>query len=257
MEQQLLLDSRQIEGFERDGFLVVRGVFDATEVDEMKAAFERLEAQAEGLDGKVMNNGSQFVCETQPDGRTRIHRIVWCGGAEPLLLDYGRDPRLLALVSQLTGARQFDQLINQAHFKRPGDAVTFEWHQDSIHRRYGTELWTDVDGRGSFIETTTAIDPMTEDNGPLQFIPGSHTGGHIEPDPQTGELPSGAYDPDDAVTLTMAPGDVALFGPFTIHGSGPNESDMPRRLFLNGYALPGANRRDYPGDGAGRRVEIP
>jgi ectoine hydroxylase-related dioxygenase (phytanoyl-CoA dioxygenase family) len=256
MEHQLLLDPRQLADFERDGFLVVRGVFDRDEVERMKAAFERLEARAQGLDGKVMKDGSQFVCETTPDGSTRIHRIVWCGASEPILLEYGRDKRLLSLVSQLTDSTQFDQLINQAHFKFPGDDVTFEWHQDSIHRRYGTDLWTDVDGRGSFIETTTAIDPMTEDNGPLQFIPGSHKRGHIEPDADTGELPADAYDPKRAVTLTMDPGDVALFGPFTIHGSGPNDSESPRRLFLNGYALPGANRRVYPGEGAGRRVEV-
>jgi ectoine hydroxylase-related dioxygenase (phytanoyl-CoA dioxygenase family) len=183
--------------------------------------------------------------------------VVWCGAAEPSLLEFGRDCRLLSLVSQLTHAKAFDQLINQAHFKLPGDEVTFEWHQDSKHRRYGTDLWTDVDGRGSFIETTTAIDPMTEENGPLQFIPGSHEGGHIQPDPDTGQLPDDAFDPSDAVTLTMNPGDVALFGPYAIHGSGPNNSEMARRLFLNGFALPGANRRVYPGEGAGRRVRLP
>lgn len=256
MKRQLLLDPRQLEDFERDGFLVVREVFRPKEIARMKAAFERLEASARGLDGKVMKDGAQFVCETTPDGDTRIHRVVWCGAAEPLLLDYGRDRRLLSLVSQLTDSTQFDQLINQAHFKFPGDDVTFEWHQDSKHRRYGTDLWTDVDGRGSFIETTTAIDPMTERNGPLRFIPGSHKAGHIPPDPETGELPEDAFDPESAFTLTMDPGDVALFGPYTIHGSGPNQSDIPRRLFLNGYALPGANRRVYPGEGAGRRVVL-
>ncbi|MGM0558041.1 MAG: phytanoyl-CoA dioxygenase family protein, partial [Myxococcota bacterium] len=246
----------QLESFDRDGYLVVRGVFDAQEVEQMRGAFTRLEAAAQGLDGKVMKDGAQFVCDAMPDGSTRIHRVVWCGAAEPLLLRFGRDPRLLSLVSQLTRAEAFDQLINQAHFKFPGDDVTFEWHQDSKHRRYGTELWNDVDGRGSFIETTTAIDPMTEHNGPLQFIPGSHKRGHIELDPQTGQIPEDAFDASDAVTLTMEPGDVALFGPFTLHGSGPNNSDIPRRLFLNGFALPGANKREYPGDGAGRRVRL-
>ena len=136
----------------------------------------------------------------------------------------------------------------------PGDGVAFPWHQDSRHRRYGTPEWTDVTGRGSFVETLTAVDPMTADNGPLQLIPGSARLGHLATDPPDHALPADRFDPAAAVDLVLAPGDVALFGPYTIHGSAPNEGTRPRRAFLNGYAAAGANRRVYPGRGAGRRL---
>ena len=55
-----------------------------------------------------------------------------------------------------------------------------------------------------------------------------------------------------AVTLTMEPGDVVMFGPYTFHSSEPNRSDHPRRALINGYAARGANRRVYPGRGSGR-----
>jgi ectoine hydroxylase-related dioxygenase (phytanoyl-CoA dioxygenase family) len=78
-------------------------------------------------------------------------------------------------------------------------------------------------------------------------------------DPQTGKLPQGAVDAARAVEALLDPGDVVLFGPFVIHGSSPNTSDGPRRLFLQGYALPGANHRLYPGCGLGvaRRFDGP
>lgn len=249
------LTSAQLDAFWRRGFLVVEDVFDVDEVEHMRQAFERLEQRASTLEETAMVDGSQFVVEPQ-EHAVRIHRVVWCGGAEPVLSRMGRDARLVAVAAQLLGSNQMEQLINQAHFKLPGDQVAFAWHQDSVHRRYGTELWTDVNGRGSFIETATAIDPMTPDNGPLEFIPGSHKNGHIDPDPDTGELPAGSYDPTRAVTVEMSPGSVALFGPYVIHGSRPNRGRSPRRLFLNGFAYPGANRRVYPGVDAGRLVGV-
>jgi hypothetical protein len=47
---------------------------------------------------------------------------------------------------------------------------------------------------------------------------------------------------------------VLLFGPYTFHRSLPNRSTRPRRVFINGFAHPGANSRVYPGDGAGRTL---
>jgi hypothetical protein len=54
----------------------------------------------------------------------------------------------------------------------------------------------------------------------------------------------------------MAAGGVLLFGPYTFHRSLPNRSSRPRRVFINGYAAPGANRRVYPGEGAGRLLSV-
>lgn len=252
MDGEAGLTASQVRRFESQGFLVLRDVFSDEEVARMRGGFERLEEMAREVGEAGMHRGSQFVVDAEASGGVRIHRVVWCGAAVPVLSEFGRDARLVDLATRIIGCEMVEQLINQAHFKFPGDQVAFAWHQDSKHRRYGTELWTDVTGRGSFLETATAIDPMTPDNGPLQFIPGSHRDGHIEPDPDTGELPEDAFDAAEAVTVTLEPGSVVIFGPYVIHGSPPNRGDGPRRLFLNGYAHPEANRRDYPGDGAGR-----
>jgi ectoine hydroxylase-related dioxygenase (phytanoyl-CoA dioxygenase family) len=182
----------------------------------------------------------------------RIERIVWCGAAEPELAALGRDGRLLRVAAQILDSPLMSQLINQAHFKLPGDELEFPWHQDSTHRRYGQE-WTDVNGRGSYVQTVVAVDDMTESNGPLEFLPGSCRWGHLGlPE---GQLPAGA-DLEDVVTVTMPAGSVALFGPYTFHRSQPNRSSEPRRAFVNGFASPEANRRVYPGCGTGSPVEF-
>ena len=67
-------------------------------------------------------------------------------------------------------------------------------------------------------------------------------------------LPRNSFDPEAAVDVVLPSGGLFLIHPYTIHGSGENNSDRPRRLFLNGFAFPGANSRKYPGEGSGRMV---
>jgi len=278
------LSAAQIEAFFEIGYVRIDGVFSPREVGLLRAACDRLRATAESLAPRpaqadsaglravsrliaapldstcaptpVLHKGAQFVLGRGPAGRPRIDRIVWCGAAEPSLLESGRDPRLLHLAAQLLGAKGMQQLINQVHFKLPGDGVEFPWHQDSSHRRYGTPDWSDVNGRGSYVQVVTAVDDCGLDNGPLLFVAGSSRHGHIAVEPGA-PLPAHYVESDRIQAVTMPAGSVVLFGPYTIHGSTPNLSNRSRRLFINGFAALGANRRVYPGEGSGRIVEAP
>ena len=248
------LSASEIDAFFTRGFFVRPDMFSKAETAAMRDAFDRLERTAGQFREPTNHSGAYFVVH-RDDGeapRTRIDRIVWCGGAESVLLAFGGDPRLVAIAAQLLGSAEMSQLINQAHFKLPGDGVQFPWHQDSTHRRHGTPEWRDLNGRGSYVQTVIALDDVTQDNGPLELIPGSCRRGHLGL-PRTGELPAD-IDPASAVAATMSAGSVLFFGPYTIHRSLPNRSDVPRRVFINGYAYPGANARVYPGTGSGRTL---
>jgi hypothetical protein len=229
------------------GFAVVRGLVPPDEVAALAAAFDDLLALARTLPGPTDVDGARFVVDAEP---FRLHRVVWCGGASPVIARYGADPRFVRLAVDVLGVDPVSQLIQQAHFKLPGDGVGFGWHQDASNRRYGSPEWLDVDGRGSFVQMGLAIDPMSADNGGLRFLPGSHREGFVA-DPLTGALPPGFVDESRVVDPVLEPGDLVLFGPFVAHGSGPNQGAIPRRLFLQGYAVPGANGRVYPGCGLG------
>ena len=160
-----------------------------------------------------IHNGSDFAIERKESGQVIIHRISWCGAAEPVLLAYGKDHRLLGMASQLLGSDEMNQLINQAHFKIPGDNVAFPWHQDSEHRGYGKPWWKDVNGRGSFVQQAIAIDDVTEESGPLKFIPKSCKLGHLGLLSRSEEEYPALFNPDDAITGIMKAGSVALFNP--------------------------------------------
>jgi ectoine hydroxylase-related dioxygenase (phytanoyl-CoA dioxygenase family) len=269
------LSDEQIHLFFTRGYIILDNLFSPQEIDELRAGFDRLQAIAETFTEPTTHRGTVFIVEPFQPARTtpphvKIHRIQWIGAVEPIFLRYGEDPRILGPVSQLLSMTSMNQLVNQAHFKLPGDGISFPWHQDSQFRRYGTELWDDVNGKGSYVQVATAIDDMTLDNGPLQFIPESASLGHLglqrlqHQDPTQSQL-TASYEldeeskalihPERAVSVTMKAGSAVLFGPYTIHRSLPNESDKPRRIFINGYACKGANSRIYPGEGAGRLLE--
>ena len=243
------LTEQQVRDFFEIGYFLVPDLFSPFEVRKMRESFDRLQKLAAALSYTQMLQGAQFVVEGP-----RIDRVVWCGGADPYLLELGGDPRLLSPSAQLLGSEVVEQLINQAHFKLPGDGVQYEWHQDSEKRRYGTDEWTDVNGKGSFIQTLTAVDECAADNGPLLVWPGTVQWGHVYLDSPNPDTP--VIDESKLVAVLMKPGSTLFLHPYTVHGSRSNLSQGPRRVFINGYCSPGANRRIYPGEQAGRTLSI-
>ena len=239
-------------------------VWNPAEVQEMRASFQRLYDQAQKLRTTQMFKGSSFVLNDRKDF-VAVARVVWAGAAEPALLKYSADPRILGMAAQLLGSREMDQLINQAHFKVPNDGIGFPWHQDIQHRDKKPGDWKDVNGRGSYVQTLTCLDEMTEANGPVMFIPHSGKKGRLDfkssPDYSGTEYEEShgkyeAFDESKSVTGKAPAGSVILFGPYTVHGSFPNKSNQTRYTFINGYAYPGANGRVYPGEGSGRRLKV-
>ena len=260
--RELSLSPDEIQNYFEIGWIVRRALFRADEVTRMRACFDELEAIAGGLTETGLHRGSHFVLGEKNGGQV-VRRIVWAGGCRRYLLEIGNDARLTVPCAQLLRSHAMDHLLNQAHFKRPHDGVVFGWHQDIQHRDKGDGTWSDVNGCGSFVQTTIVLDEMTPDSGPLLFIPGSSKWGRLDFADGAGGSPSPATKrwaqlrEEDAVTIAAQPGDALFFGPYTVHASFENTSDRYRRVLINGYASPGANRRVYPGEGAGRRLFAP
>jgi ectoine hydroxylase-related dioxygenase (phytanoyl-CoA dioxygenase family) len=250
----------EIRRFYDEGYLIVEGLFSRDEVAGMAEAAERLRNLGRELgaglpdDGegetKLEHAGSQFVF-AGANGSRRLLRVVWAGGCEPAFLACGRDLRLTSIVGQLFGSAKAVHLLNQLHAKYPNDGLEFEPHQDSEHRRYGTPEWRDVDGHGSYIQTVVAIDDSTPDNGPLIFYPRSGRRGHLDP-----AAVRQRFRDRPGVPALLKAGSAAFFGPYVVHRSAENRGGAPRRIAINGFALPGANSRDYFGSGTGVAVDL-
>ena len=242
------LSDAERRAFRDGGFIVLRGLFRDDEVHRARDAFERLYRTAQSLRETGDHDGAFFVLSPPKDGAVVVQRVVWAGGSEPALLDLSEDPRLVLPALELLGTSSCEQLLCQAHFKMPNDGVAFDWHQDIQHRDKGNGTWRDVTGRGSYVQSILLVDDMTEENGPLDFVPMDA----VKLDAQGRLVREAPIDVSRAISVTGKAGDVLLFGPYAVHGSLPNTSAKPRRVLINGYAAPGANGRFYPGRGACR-----
>lgn len=225
------------------GYAVVPALFDENEVREMAHAFDRVyaEGMAHGRSFRVQNS---FFAVRQDAALGRVVRMVqWPSYFNPVLERYRRDTRILNVLQPLIG-NNLKQIINQLHWKPPGASMAeFGFHQDYRSRR-PREAFRDL-GR-SYIQTGIAIDPHGADNGAMVVYPGSHDLGEIPFDAtrssmavqkDDADLAALGLDPAKAVTLEMAPGDFALWNVYTLHGSGPNTTDIDRRFYINGYVI--------------------
>jgi ectoine hydroxylase-related dioxygenase (phytanoyl-CoA dioxygenase family) len=258
---ELRLSTQQIDEFFATGWITAKALFNADEVAKIRSCFDDLERMAADMEVTGLQHGSHFVLG-EKDRQKVIKRVVWAGGSQPYLLQIGADRRLTLPCSQLLGSDVLEQLLSQAHFKRPNDGVVFGWHQDIQHRDKGPGTWDDINGRGSFVQTLIVLDEMTADSGPLLFIPGScqwgrvDFGAHEYDDPDYTPRKPPQFHDEEAVTIAAQPGDTLFFGPYTAHASFENTSQHYRRVLINGYASPGANHRVYPGEGSCREIVV-
>ena len=106
----------------------------------------------------------------------------------------------------------------------------------------GDGRFVDINGTGSYVQIAIPLDDVTAENGPLGLVRGSNILGHVEH--AHNELGQAIFPPDlvdqsQVVFPTPQAGDVLIFGPYTVHGSGENESEQWRRVFINGFATEG------------------
>lgn len=229
-----------LSNYRRDGYVILRGVFSRDEIRRIGAAIDQV--HAEGVaHGRSFRHGNLFY-NIAPDasGTPLVRMAQWISYHQPVLNAVRLDRRFATLLEPLLG-RDLKQIINQIHWKAPGALGDFAWHQDARFR-LPAEAYRNLGT--SYVQTGLAIDPHTPESGCMKFIRGSHTRGDLNLDISTEVLGTAMNDavleraglsPDDLVEVVLDPGDLAFWSPYLVHGSGANQSDHKRRLYINGY----------------------
>jgi ectoine hydroxylase-related dioxygenase (phytanoyl-CoA dioxygenase family) len=224
----------------RDGYAIVRGFLDGDEIAGIAAATDQLEAEGVAH-GRSFRHGNLFYNVALRGNREPMVRMVqWPSYHQQVLNAVRLDTRFAQLLEPLIG-NSLKQIINQVHWKAPGSLGDFAWHQDSRFRRPPAAYRNLAT---AYVQTGLAIDPHVRDSGCMRFIPRSHLRGDLGMD--CSKLVLGAAMTDqalkavglsaaDAVDLLLEPGDLAIWSPYLVHGSGNNISNHRRRLYINGY----------------------
>ena len=242
---------RYCEHYWREGYAIVRGLFGAAEIDEIAIAVDQI--HAEGVKhGRSFRHGNLFYnVATGHGGDPLVRMVQWPSYHQPVLNQVRLDARIARLLEPVIG-RNLKQIINQIHWKVPGSLGDFAWHQDSRSRRPASAYRNLA---ASYVQTGLAIDPHTPESGCMRFVPRSHLRGDLGMDCSKKALGTAMSDTmldvvglsaSDAVDLILEPGDLALWSPYLVHGSGTNRSDHKRRFYINGYVrAPDCDRGEW------------
>jgi len=231
-----------IDAYWELGYVILGGVFSPEEIDRIGQRFDRW--YAEGMrHPSTFRHQNKTIWLERAEGVGQIVRGMQWPSYEDDTLDAVRtDPRMFRILEPLIGA-DIKQIINQLHWKAPGSNITWGLHRD-VRSRKPTSAFREL-GR-SYVQTGLAVDRHWAGNGAMQILPGSHRQGRMDLDDHggargdTGEAGwvKAGVDLSGLVDVAMNPGDVALWGPYTIHGGGINTTaDNYRRLYINGYVL--------------------
>ena len=224
----------------RNGYAIVRGFLDSEEVVEVAGALDQLYAEG-AAHGRCFRHGNLFYnVAREGEGEPLTRMVQWPSYHQPVLNRVRLDTRFAELLEPLIGSN-LKQIINQVHWKAPGSLGDFAWHQDSRSRRPATAYRNLAT---AYVQTGLAIDPHTPKSGCMRIIPRSHLRGDLDMDCSKKALGAEMTDQaleevglsaDDAIDLLLEPGDLALWSPYLVHGSGKNSSNHKRRLYINGY----------------------
>jgi hypothetical protein len=222
MMMRFEIADEQISQFHRDGYLLVKGLFDAEETQMMLKAARGDET----IDANAFN-------VTDAAGR-KSRMTLWNHPSDDI---FGMVARCRRMVD--TAERLLEDEVYHYHsklsMKEPRVGGAWEWHQDYGYWYQNGCLFPDM------LSVMIALDPSTRANGCMQVLRGSHTLGRVEhrlTGDQTGadyERVEWAKQHFDLVYCEMDPGDAFFFHGNTLHASAPNDSDFPRWVLISCY----------------------
>jgi ectoine hydroxylase-related dioxygenase (phytanoyl-CoA dioxygenase family) len=219
------LSPEQVEAFHRDGYVVVRGLFDAEEM-QLLSEYARADQAMQG------------IAADRADAQGNAARLaLWNDAGDDLYGTVSRMPRIVEPTTQLLG-REVYHWHHKMSMKEPFKGGAWEWHQDYGYW-YKQLLFPDL------LSAFIAIDPNTRENGCMQVIKGSHKMGRIEHGTfgdQVGADPARVAESLKAMELVhceMEPGDTLFFHSNTLHMSEPNRSPNPRWSLICCYNVRG------------------
>lgn len=214
-----MLTQAQLDPFHRDGFLALRSLLRGAELDLLRQAADRV--QADGIAGL----GQHHFYHQTPGGYPVYCRSERLWDRDPIFLASTVHPLLLEAIGQCLG-HPFLPVDDSFVCNSPFGNVPSHWHQDPPYSDPGRAKTFAIPD----FATAIYLDSSTRENGCLWALPGHHLVGHVELEHCAEEELF-----DRAIPIEMAPGDVLFHSRSAPHGSRGNTSPWPRRIFCVHY----------------------
>ena len=208
--------------FQEDGYFIVRSLFDAEEMELLRAGVASDSHMAEAA----------YEVKDKDGGTAKI--AIWQGAGDDLYGLVARSERMVSTAERLLGGEVY-HWHSKMTIKVPLTGGAWEWHQD-----YG--YWYEYGCLYPLLTSCMiAVDRATHENGCLQVLKGSHHLGRIDhgkAGSQAGadlERVEVALKSHELVHCELEIGDAIFFHCNLLHASAQNKSPHPRRAFLCCY----------------------
>lgn len=217
------LTAAEVARYHADGFIFVRGLFDAEETSLLARAMEQ--------DPAIRDHS--LLRADQEGGATRIS--LWNRAGDSVYGLAARSARVVDMAEALIGEPVY-HFQSKLTAKEPRVGGAWEWHQDYGYWYYNGCL------EPKMLSMMIALDRTDASNGCLKLLQGSHRLGRLDhvsltpgqntTDPERMPHILAKYPLIDCV---LEPGDAVIFHANTLHRSDQNRSDKRRWTFLCCY----------------------
>ena len=226
--EQYRLNKEQFDFFHENGFLAGIKMLENEQVDVLRNELTEL--------ADVNHPGHylfyEFHSNESDDPETILFHALGAWRITKGFHDVLWNPRFLIAASQLLGNKPVRFWHDQLFYKPAKKGGVVAWHQDYSY-------WTRTKPI-AHLTCWCGLDDSTKENGCLQYIAGSHRWGLLPKPVIAGELQGiKNFLSDDQKKQFATPqyaevkaGEAIFHHPLTLHGSGENKSDKPRRAFV-------------------------
>ena len=231
--EKFTLTDEQVSFFNENGFLTGIKMLDDEQVDFLRNELSEIADVSHPSHSLYY----EFHSNESADPSTILFHALGAWRIGPGFHDVLWNPRFLVAASQLLGNVPVRFWHDQLFWKPAKKGGVVAWHQDYSY-------WTRTKPV-AHLTCWCGLDDATKENGCLQYIAGSHRWGLLPKPVLAGEI-QGIRDFlndeqkeqfDHPQYAEVKAGEAIFHHSLTLHGSGENKSDKPRRAFvINAFA---------------------
>ena len=231
-----MLTQTQIDQFWSDGVLAVPNAVTPAQLDalntEITGWVEESRAHSEPFGPPTLDDRPRFDMGIEHTAdKPALRRVNNPSDISDTYMDVMRNASMTDMVNQLIGPNlKFHHC--KINLKLPGSDTTVHYHQDFLFTPHTND---------NVVTALLMLDDVTEENGCLRVVPGSHRGPMLSlyQDGNFVGAVSGEEEErllNESIPVTGKAGSVCLMHTRLAHGSAPNCSDRSRNLYICVYS---------------------
>ncbi|ETX12637.1 restriction endonuclease subunit S [Marinomonas ushuaiensis DSM 15871] len=231
-----MIEQAQIDQYHKQGFLVVENVLTAENIAALQNDFDTWVNESRQHSepwGETQDGRARFDIEGDHSAdHPSLRRVTSPTEISEAFKRTALESRVAQIAGQLIGGHGARLHHSKVNSKLPYTATQVKWHQDFPFTPHTND---------DLVTCLLMVSEVTPENGPLQVISNSHKGPlftHWHDGQFTGAVsaeieeehcqkPMACYGPS---------GSVCFMHSRLLHASSPNETELPRTLFISVYA---------------------